>query len=106
MGDNQVAALLLVVGSIASAIYLIPTIVAAKRSHPQAWPIFLLNLLLGWTLVFWVLALVWSAMRLGVNSGAPAPSAASEIERLRLLREKGVLTEDEFTVLKSRIAGG
>ena len=40
-------------------IYFLPAIVAAGREHPSALAIFFLNLLLGWSLVGWVVALVW-----------------------------------------------
>jgi hypothetical protein len=39
-------------------LYFIPTIVAAMREHHQRGAIFVLNLLLGWTLLGWVVALV------------------------------------------------
>ena len=42
------------------AVYLAPTIVANKRGHRNAMPIFILNLFLGWTFVGWVGALVWA----------------------------------------------
>jgi hypothetical protein len=46
---------------IASAvIYFLPAIVGRNRRN--AMPIFLLNLFLGWTLLGWVVALVWAAM--------------------------------------------
>ena len=38
--------------------YFVPSIIAALRSHPRRWSIFVLNLLLGWTVVGWVFALV------------------------------------------------
>ena len=41
-------------------LYFIPSVVAGMRSHHQTWPIVALNLLLGWTLLGWVAALVWS----------------------------------------------
>ena len=41
-------------------LYFIPTIVAYRRDHRNFNPIFLLNLLLGWTFLGWVGALVWS----------------------------------------------
>lgn len=40
--------------------YLLPTIVAFMRNHHNAFPIFLVNLLLGLTGVFWIVALVWA----------------------------------------------
>jgi len=40
--------------------YFIPTIVALARNKRDTLSIFLLNLLLGWTLIGWVVALIWS----------------------------------------------
>lgn len=44
----------------ALAIYFAPTEVARQRHHPQIAAIFVLNLLLGWTLLGWVGAMVWA----------------------------------------------
>jgi hypothetical protein len=41
-------------------IYFIPTGVAMLRNHHNAGAIFALNFLLGWTVIGWVAALVWS----------------------------------------------
>jgi hypothetical protein len=41
-------------------VYLIPTLVAFGRSHPNAAAICAVNLLLGWLFIGWVVALVWS----------------------------------------------
>lgn len=40
--------------------YIAPMVIAAARHHRQVVAITVLNLLLGWTFVGWVLALVWS----------------------------------------------
>jgi hypothetical protein len=40
--------------------YLIPWSIAFARRHNKQVPIFLINLLLGWTLIGWVAALIWS----------------------------------------------
>lgn len=42
-------------------IYLLPTIVAYRSDRKNSSSIFLLNLLLGWTFIGWVAALVWAA---------------------------------------------
>jgi len=42
-------------------IYLAPTLLAWNRSHHNQFAIFLLNLLLGWTVLGWIAALVWAA---------------------------------------------
>lgn len=41
-------------------LYFVPTLIAVHRQHRQRLPIFALNLLLGWTFIGWVGAIVWS----------------------------------------------
>ncbi len=41
-------------------IYFLPTIIALARGHLSALAIFFLNLFLGWTLIGWIVALIWS----------------------------------------------
>jgi hypothetical protein len=41
-------------------VYFLPGIVARVRDHHQENAIVLLNLFLGWTLLGWVIALVWA----------------------------------------------
>jgi len=45
-------------------IYFLPTIIATNRKHPNALPIFILNFFLGWSLIGWVAALIWSLIAL------------------------------------------
>ncbi len=40
--------------------YFLPSIIALARSKRNLLSIFLLNLLLGWTFIGWVVALVWA----------------------------------------------
>lgn len=49
------------------AVYLIPTIIAFARGHASKWGIGVLNIVLGWSLVFWVVALIWSLSNKGQN---------------------------------------
>ena len=44
-----------------AVLYFVPWLVAALRRHHNQGAIFILNLLLGWTFLGWVAALVWSA---------------------------------------------
>lgn len=44
----------------AGAVYLLPSIVAHSRQHPQARAIALVNVLLGWTFIGWAVAIVWA----------------------------------------------
>ncbi|QHB32166.1 superinfection immunity protein [Yersinia canariae] len=41
-------------------LYFVPFIIAKKRKHNSSGSIFLVNLLFGWTLIGWAIALVWS----------------------------------------------
>jgi hypothetical protein len=94
------------------AAYFIPSIVAMIRSHRQGAAIFLLNLLLGWTLVGWVVALVWAVAREAVaptvKMAAPAArpaSATEEIERYAGLKDKGLITDEEYQAKKRQLMG-
>lgn len=40
--------------------HFLPTFIALLRGHHNAFAIFLTNLLLGWTVIGWVVALIWS----------------------------------------------
>lgn len=42
------------------ALYFFPTGVAASRRHHATLSVFLLNLLLGWTVVVWIVCLIWA----------------------------------------------
>ena len=46
--------------AIGGLLYFIPAIVAESRKHRNSSAILILNLLLGWTFLGWVIALVWS----------------------------------------------
>ena len=45
------------------SVYFLPAIIAGTRDHHNMVPIFLLNLFLGWSLLGWVAALVWSTTK-------------------------------------------
>ena len=65
-GDLGVIVFLL----IATALYFLPTIVAVVRSHHQVGAIIVIDVLLGWTLIGWVVAL---AMAFSAVRPAPQP---------------------------------
>ncbi len=61
------------------AFYFLPTIFAFIRKHRQKVPILLLNFFLGWTLIGWVICIVWAFTRkdpdtvVVVQQAAPPP---------------------------------
>ena len=56
---DPVAGLILIGVTLAG--YFFPSIIAVARGHHNTLAIFLLNLLLGWTGLGWIGALVWAA---------------------------------------------
>ena len=54
--------------------YFLPAIVAHARKHPRAPAITLLNLLLGWSVIGWVVALIWALK--------PLPPSAFVVQHL------------------------
>lgn len=50
--------------------YFIPAIIALARGHHNALAIFLTNLIFGWTVIGWFIALIWSVT--AIRRGAAA----------------------------------
>ena len=50
----------IVVALIILALYFVPTFVAVHRNHHNRTAIIVLNILTGWILIGWVIALVWA----------------------------------------------
>ena len=48
------------------ALYFLPAIIGALRHKRNKGAIFALNFFLGWTMIGWVVALVWALMKDGV----------------------------------------
>ena len=66
MEDASIAVVLI-------ALYFLPTVIVILRKHHNAGSISVLNLLLGWTFIGWVVALVWSASAKRVTPSDPPP---------------------------------
>jgi hypothetical protein len=117
---------------IAGIIYIIPSIVAFRRNHPNRWVILVINLAFGGTIIGWGIALVWAmraAHRVGSTSSGgesglnlfvndvkkiqlveppqlPQASVTHELERLHGLLTRGAISQVEFDELKARLLGG
>ncbi len=93
--------------------YFIPTFVAYNRKKSNTLGIFMLNLLLGWSLIGWITALVWalsnneSSQQIIINSANPKSdySPIDQLTKLHQLHEKGVITDEEFTNQKNKLLG-
>ena len=63
------------------ALYWLPTIIAVARKQPNVMAIAALNFFLGWTVIGWIISLVWSLAAVQppaqvvvhVNNGAAEP---------------------------------
>ncbi len=53
-------ATLVILAVVAVVVYMLPAIAASLRGHHKVGSIFVVNLLLGWTIIGWVAALAWS----------------------------------------------
>ena len=94
--------------------YFIPTIIAMGAERKNSVAITALNILLGWTLLGWVIALVWACCNDDVSEpkSVDGPKAKKEdskedpydaLARLADLRDRNALTEDEFETAKRRL---
>lgn len=52
--------ILLLVYLLSIALYYLPIIIAFKKRHNQKGYIVLINILFGWTIIGWIIALVWA----------------------------------------------
>ncbi len=59
----------------ALGVYLAPSFIARARHHPRALEIVLVDVLLGWTAIGWVTALLWSLQGADTRSDEAAPIA-------------------------------
>lgn len=63
--ETQDVILLLIIAGI--LIYFLPSIVASYKDHKNVRNIFILNLFLGWSVIAWVIALIWANNELTIN---------------------------------------
>lgn len=58
LGLPEGFALLILVGAV--VLYFLPSIIGKSNKHSKSGRIFLINLLVGWTLIGWVACLIWA----------------------------------------------
>ena len=112
---------------ISAIIYFFPTMLSLFRGN-KFWPVFVMNLFLGWTFIGWVWALVWAVSpkrreQIVVNNHVANETARPDIqqrqamvveqtdkttllnqlEQLHSLKEKSVITDDIYEQQKTEI---
>ena len=96
-----------VLGGICLAIYLIPTIVAFARKVPSSLAIAVLNIFLGWSIIGFIVALVWSLKKYDyVPVGANQKEDKRTCDKI-LLEYDRYINEKDFIgwPLSNRIGG-
>ena len=57
-GADALAGLIVII--LCLVFWFLPVIIAANRNHRNTTAIFILDLFLGWTIIGWIIALIWS----------------------------------------------
>ena len=98
----------MIVLAIILGIYFAPFLVANRRAHHNQLAIFMLNLLLGWTLLGWIIAMVWACTQIRPQQRAagPQPVATTSSQALRADAPWGPSRKDWVTVLSVCTAVG
>jgi len=76
---------------IGGVLYFCPSLIAGIKHHRNLSALFALNLLLGWTVIGWVAALVWSLMnqdKPAAPATAPAPPMPTPRPREESIRSQ------------------
>ncbi len=94
---------LLVIFIISSTLYFLPSIIAFNRGHINKVVILILNLFLGWTLVGWIISLIWALTGFTLEPKLKYSNPATELEKLHDLHQKGILTSEEYEKKKTEI---
>jgi cytochrome c biogenesis protein CcdA len=84
-------------------LYFIPAIISAARNHTNNVAILLLNIFLGWTMIAWLVILIWSIAGKPRKSTTKSKhnSPQSKIKFLTTLKDDYILTEEEFEEKKA-----
>ncbi len=106
--QNTVIIVMIIVGIV---FYFIPSIIALVRMKKNLLAIIALNFFLGWSLIGWVVSLVWSLSSdskpqpIIVNQQAPKTKEDNidKLTKLKKLLDDGVITQDEFNQQKGAI---
>ena len=72
-------------------LYFVPAAIAADKEKHNAGAIYALNLFLGWTLIGWVVSLVWA-----LTKDAPAPSVQVNVQAVRACMGCGAPVPGKF----------
>lgn len=84
-------------------VYVAPSIIGLKRKIRNKEILVIVNLLCGWTCAGWILCLIWSITEQTTSVKKIEEDKYTEIIKLQELKERGALTEEEFTNEKTKL---
>ena len=85
---------------VGAALYFLPSILASARRRPNTTTIFIINLLLGWTALGWIAAMV--LVFIEPNFSIAGNKSALDIAKTRYA--KGEISQAEFEEIKKNIS--
>jgi hypothetical protein len=97
-----ISALYMLPAIIALALYLLTTIIAFRRNHPNRWPILIINAVAGLTVLGWFLTLAWALKALHLSdSGSDGGESGLNLfvndeKRVRVVRRREERIEPHF----------
>ena len=94
---------ILILSVLAIIAYFIPSIIGLKRKIRNKEILVIVNLLCGWTCAGWILCLIWSITEQTTSVKKIEEDKYTEIIKLQELKERGALTEEEFTNEKTKL---
>ena len=89
-------------------LYFLPYLIANKKNHLQTRAIYILNIFAGWTILAWVIALIWANTEpksQTVIQQTTSQSNADEIKKYKDLLDSGVITHEEYDAKKKQLLG-
>ncbi len=95
-------AVLLLPGMLTQCLYFLPYLIANGKGHQQETAIFILNLFAGWTILAWVIALIWACTVSKVKIEA-ITSIPDELKKYKDLLDAEVITQEEFEAEKKKL---
>lgn len=87
-------------------IYFLPYLIANKKEHLQKRAIYILNIFAGWTIIAWIIALIWAnaePKQAVVVERTISESSADELKKYKDLLDSGIITAEEFESKKKKL---
>ena len=87
-------------------LYFFPYLIANKKNHRQTRAIYILNIFAGWTIIAWIIALIWAfteSSEKKIIQQTIQNSNADELLKYKNLLDLGIITQEEFDNKKKQL---